>query len=174
MAFDGETCLGAAVIENIEEVLNLLATSTDEVTKGYKSGKEISLEYHSTYDNTVYELVPKNIIMGSMSYEELGTLYAEFKATALSIEENVNTPNIKVYPNPVSQQLNIIIENSNSRTSDNLQLKLIDIKGSIVITNEYSSNKKIINLDVSGLISGKYTLVLSNSNMRFTQKVIKK
>ena len=111
MAFDGETCVGAALIEDVNGILNLVATSTDEVNKGYKAGQIIRLEYHSLFDNTVFNLSPSKIMLGSMNYEELGTLYADFKATTLNINEN-NTNNIKVYPNPVSHQLHIVLESS--------------------------------------------------------------
>lgn len=174
MAFDRETCVGAAVIKDVGEVLNLVATSSDEVSKGYKAGQTIRLEYHSKFDNTIYELTPIKILMGSMNFEELGTLYADFKATELSVEENKNDTDITVYPNPVSQQLNIVLNISNPLILGKLQLKLIDIKGSVIISKEYASKQNVIILDVSGLMRGEYNLLLSNSNMRFTQKVIKK
>jgi len=174
MAFDGETCVGAAVVDDVEKVLNLVATSTDEVNKGYKAGQTIRLEYHSLYDNTVYNLTPTKIMLGSMNYEELGTLYADFMATALSIDENTNTPNIKIYPNPVSQQLHIVMGFEKTQPGERINLKLINITGSVVIAKEYSLDQSVINLDVNGLPSGEYTLVLANDNVRFVRKVIKK
>jgi hypothetical protein len=174
MAFDGEVCVGAVIVEDIDEILNLVATSTDEVNKGFKSGQTIRLEYHSIYDNAVYELIPKNIIMGSMNYEALGTLYAEFKANALSIEESNNTHEIKVYPNPVSQQLHIVLELNNTQPGERINLKLINIAGKVVIAREFNANQPVINLSVADLPSGEYTFLLTNANIRFTQKVIKK
>ncbi len=46
MAFDGETCVGAVIVEDTDLILNLVATNTDNVNKGYKSGAAIRLEYH--------------------------------------------------------------------------------------------------------------------------------
>ena len=175
MAFDGEVCVGAVIVEDIDEILNLVATSTDEVNKGFKSGQTIRLEYHSYYDNTVYELIPKNIILGSMNYEALGTLYADFKVQALSIEEsNNNTSEIKVYPNPVSQQLHIVLERDKKQAGERINLKLINMEGKVVIVHEFNANQPVINLSVADLPSGEYTLLLTNSNIQFTQKVIKK
>lgn len=174
MAFDGDVCVGAAVIKDVNEILNLVATSSDEVSKGYRSGQTIRLEYHSASDNTVYELVPAKILLGSMNYEELGTLYAEFRANALSINESEDIPKIKVYPNPVSHQLHIVMQTANLKLNGKLDLKIINITGMVVIAKEYATNQSVINLDVAGLPAGEYTLLLTSASTRFTQKVIKK
>lgn len=174
MAFDGNVCVGAAVIKDVNEILNLVATSSDEVNKGYKSGQLIRLEYHSASDNTVYELVPGKILLGSMNYEELGTLYAEFRANVLSINESENIPKIKVYPNPVSHQLHIVMQTANLKPNGKLNLKIINITGMVLIAKEYAANQSVINLDVAGLPAGEYTLLLTSASTRFTQKVIKK
>lgn len=173
MAFDGATCVGAAIIEDVNGILNLVATSTDEVNKGYRSGQTIRLEYHSTYDNTVHELVPEKILLGSMNFEELGTLYAEFKAVALGIGNN-NTTDIKVYPNPVSHQLHIVLGNDNIQLSESINLRLINLSGSVIMTKEYNTKQSVINLNVNSLPTGEYTLLLTSKNIKFTQKVIKK
>ena len=174
LAFDNEVCVGASVIDDINVLLNLVATSTDEVNKGFKSGKVIRLEYHSTYDNTVYELVPKKILMGSMNYEELGTLYAEFKAQILSTDQNNVIGNIRVFPNPVAQQLHIVLENENISQGESFNIKLIDINGKTVRQREVNKNQNVINLEVGNLPSGEYVLSLVSSKIQFTQKVIKK
>ena len=173
MAFDGETCVGAAVVEDVNKILNLVATSTDEVNKGYKAGQIIRIEYHSIFDNTVFDLTPTKIILGSMNYEELGTLYADFKATTLNISEN-NTNQIKVYPNPVSHQLHIVMDIATTISGESINLQLINLAGKIIFTNKYNLNNSIINLDVAGLPTGEYTLILANDEVKFTQKVIKK
>ncbi len=173
LAFDGSTCVGAAIVKDVKEVVNLVATSTDEVNKGYKSGQLIRLEYHSTYDNKVYDLKPNKIIMGTMTYEELGTLYAEFAANALGVNNQNNETDIKVYPNPVSHQLHIVLKNS-IQVSESIELKLININGSVVLSKKYNTNQNLINLEVNSLPAGEYTLLLTSENVKFTQKVIKK
>ncbi len=174
MAFDEETCVGAIIVEDVDHILNLVATNTDNVNKGYKSGEAIRLEYHSTYNNTVYELIPENIIMGSMNYEALGTFYADFKANALGIEEEENTSEIKVYPNPVSQQLHIVLDIDKTQSGESINLKLVNMIGKVVLARKVQTNQSVINIDVAGLPPGEYALLMVNENMRFTQKVIKK
>ena len=173
MAFAGDVCAGAAIVKDVDLLLNLVATSTDEVNKGYRSGQAIRLEYHSTYDNTVYKLIPKKIIMGSMTYDKLGTFYAQFKANALSVAQN-NSSNIKVYPNPAGHQLYIVLDNAKTTKGKNTKLQLINISGAVVMEKEIQNNQSIVNLDVAGLPSGEYTLVVANDDMKFVRKVIKK
>ena len=174
MAFAGNVCTGATTVENVNQVLNLVATSTDEVNKGYKSGQEIRLEYHSIYNNTVYELAPSKIIIGSMNYEELGTLYAEFKADALGVDKDEDQLDINVYPNPVNQQLNIVFNFDNAAPSEYINLELLNITGQIVFSGKYNLNQLFANVDVSGLSPGVYTLLLTTENLKFMRKIVKK
>lgn len=174
MAFDGEVCVGATAVEDVEKVLNLVATSTDEINKGYRAGQAIRLEYHSLYDNAIYDLSPTKIMLGNMNFEELSTLYADFKATTLNINEINRTPEIKVYPNPVSQQLHIVLESKKTSSGEYMNLKLFNLAGHTVIAKEIITVQSIINLDVASLPAGIYTLHLFNSNSNFIQKVIKK
>lgn len=168
MAFDGSTCVGAVIIEDVNGVLNLVATSSDEVNKGYKSGQTIRLEYHSTYDNTVYDLIPQKILLGSMNYEELGTLYAEFKANALGIDDNNATP-IKVYPNPVTNY----IFNIETQFNHLVQLNIMDISGRIVHKEKLIKKNNEITLD--GISEGMYFIqLLDNGLIVHQQKIIVK
>jgi len=108
-----------------------------------------------------------------MNYEELGTLYADFKATTLNINEN-NTNNIKVYPNPVSHQLHIVLDINTIKSGESINLQLINIAGKVILANKYNLNNSVINLDIAGLPTGEYTLILANDKVKFAQKVIKK
>lgn len=99
---------------------------------------------------------------------------ADFNAVALNIDENINTPNIKVYPNPVSQQLNIVLENDDILKGEALNLNLFNTSGNIVIQKKVTANQSVISLDLATLPPGEYTLLLVNPNFKFTQKVIKK
>jgi len=173
LAFAGDVCAGAAIVDDVNALLNLVATSTDKVNKGYKAGQTIRLEYHSTNDNAVYELIPTKIIMGSMSYEELGTFYANFKANALSIEEH-ESGSIKVYPNPVTHQLYIVPEFNNKIYGEKIELQLINMTGAVVIEKDFPLNQSVINLKVANLPNGEYNMVVINKDVRFVRKIVKK
>lgn len=79
-----------------------------------------------------------------------------------------------MYPNPVSHQLHIVLGNDNSQLSESINLRLINLSGSVIISKEYNTNQSVINLDVSSLPAGEYTLLLTTENLKLTQKVIKR
>ena len=89
------------------------------------------------------------------------------------MEEIDNTPSVKVYPNPVSQQLHVVMETNQLTTSERINLKLVNLSGKVVIDKEVLGNQSVINLDMVLLPSGEYTLVMTSLKLKFTQKVIK-
>ena len=173
LAFDGGICVGAGTITNIDELLNIVATSSDHVNKGFNKGSTIRLELHSISENIIYELSPEKIILGSMNYESLGTLYAIFKADALSVDENITKNNFSVYPNPVGSQLHIVTELTDSKPNETIQLKLINIEGKILISSHFPLSQKTNTINLSSLSAGEYTLLLSTTDIHYTKKIIK-
>jgi len=80
------------------------------------------------------------------------------------------TPNIHIFPNPVSNIISIEFTNNHYP----LQIKLIDLKGRYVnglnITNN-GGNKHLINL--KGLEDGIYFLQIQTNTSTCTHKIIK-
>lgn len=74
---------------------------------------------------------------------------------------------IKIYPNPVNQNLQII-----NNINENLSAKIIDINGRSVIEHSLNKTKTILKLDIS---SGIYNVLITNKigQIIFTQKIIK-
>ena len=84
-----------------------------------------------------------------------------------SIEKNINviisgindfsSSNIKVYPNPASNKLNIDFnENFKLRS-----LVISDITGKVVLKKTYNDNYDLLELDLSGIKSGVYVVELN-------------
>jgi len=174
LAFDGEECVGGRVVEETDKILNLVATSSNNQGKGFRSGQLIRLEYHSNFTGKTFELIPSRIMLGSMNFEELGTLYADFKANALGVDENGELSDIKVYPNPVSHQLHILLSDIQMNSSGTVKVDLISLSGKVVLSDAFPMQQSVINMDMSQLSSGEYTLLLTSENLNFTKKVIKK
>jgi len=172
MAFNGEVCVGAAIVERVDAILNMVATGTDEQNAGFKSGATIRLEYHATYDQSVYELSPGEILLGSMQYEELGTLYAVFKADKIS-EDALEEFKINVYPNPVSHQLHIVMEYPGEQEHQTVDIRLYSIRGDVVHSEKSNTGQSVVNLDMGNLPTGEYTMVILVGNQKHTHKIIK-
>ena len=77
------------------------------------------------------------------------------KQVILGIQDITNRGDIRIYPNPVSNQLNV------SLTNNGVDFKWIHIyntNGQLVISNTISSSD--MNIDVGSLINGIYFLKL--------------
>ncbi len=84
------------------------------------------------------------------------------------INEGNNT--LKIFPNPVSDNLNIYLPDGEVYNS----LELIDLKGNVVISQVFVSEKdSSVKVDLTGLSRGIYVLVLGGEKP-FSQKVFVK
>jgi len=83
-----------------------------------------------------------------------------------SIEDNEDQNQINVYPNPVTDLLNVNIDLSNGEKTN---YKIFDLNSKIVNSNELLNNQ----IDVSNLIKGVYILEINNSNNTNKIKFIK-
>ncbi|WP_353780071.1 M28 family peptidase [Winogradskyella sp. 3972H.M.0a.05] len=83
----------------------------------------------------------------------------------LSTEE-FETNEITIFPNPVSDSINI-----NTPLTDDLKFKLIDVSGKVILTTE--SDRQNTSIDVSKLASGVYFLSISTSEKSGLFKIVK-
>ncbi len=134
-----------------------------------KNGVYMSNDYGNTWISINNGLVPAKIL----SLESgSGTLYAGSDKAGVwkcSIYEllDINSyllDKIKIYPNPVSEILNI-------ETPETSTLEIINIQGQIVSTKTISD--KTGSIDVSELRSGVYTLRIKTDNGIMMKKIIK-
>ena len=78
---------------------------------------------------------------------------------------------VKLYPNPINEFLNIELINSNEK----VVLSIIDIKGSIIYTAQFGSLKGNINerINLSQLEGGVYLIRIKSGEEIITRKIIK-
>lgn len=86
----------------------------------------------------------------------------------LAINKNIANQDIKLYPNPVNEQLNIIFEND---TLEKTIIEITDLNGRILKTNTINSENSSIN--TSDLSKGIYIVRVTNSGLTTNQKIIK-
>jgi hypothetical protein len=77
-----------------------------------------------------------------------------------------NLANIEFFPNPVNEILNIRLADNASAS-----IRINDVNGKLVYSDHSSSDKHEVNM--SGLKSGVYTLVVSSDNAARTFKIVK-
>lgn len=94
--------------------------------------------------------------------------------STLSIDEVNVSSEINVWPNPFTDQISIRFTNFNS---SKLQIKLFDIKGSIIFSKQltYDEGDSINLNDLGGLQKGIYFMTITNTstNSRYTEKIVK-
>jgi hypothetical protein len=107
--------------------------------------------------NYVYEVAKATI--GASLYFAVASLP--------TIIEKKNKTNILIYPNPVQEVLTI---NIGENYPNDLTLKLTNSLGKTVIEKQINNTKEQLNL--SHFPSGIYTLIISSSTIRITEKII--
>jgi hypothetical protein len=93
--------------------------------------------------------------------------------TTQSIQEpNINFLDIKVYPNPTSDLLNIRINHSSIQQ---FVISITDLQGKEVYNGTYSGIANTIGINTSSFSNGSYILSLSDNNQQIlgTYKIIK-
>ncbi|WP_262494687.1 T9SS type A sorting domain-containing protein [Flavobacterium davisii] len=76
---------------------------------------------------------------------------------------------VNVYPNPSNGLINISFD----RTPNHFTLKINDINGRIVYTEEITNNTRDIQtINLDSLQKGFYILSLKSSTINFTQKIL--
>lgn len=92
-------------------------------------------------------------------------------SSATGISENNFVQNLSIFPQPASEQLNISF---NSNTSEQLNLKLFDITGKIILQQTFKSvsGQNHFNINTSDLENGIYMITLGNEQHSITNKIL--
>jgi hypothetical protein len=77
---------------------------------------------------------------------------------------------LKVYPNPVQDQLTIELNNKNQ---DQLMITILDVCGKIVLTGNYQPGKKPVTVSTKNLAAGTYLLQAKDKTGIYNVKFIK-
>lgn len=101
---------------------------------------------------------------GTWSAPFTQTIFINGGTTDINNEEEIIS--VKVYPNPVSNQLNVEIQN-NKETDFNV--KLIDITGKIMMNTQLKNNSFI---DVSSFAKGTYSLLIEVNSKVIAKRII--
>ena len=102
--------------------------------------------------------LPADTMSGVHHNKEVAFSYT---VSPTSINDQVNTPFVKVYPNPARDELNIVF----SGETEPFKINLINTLGQIILQTQ--SNK----MDVSGITSGIYFINIRTANYELNKKV---
>ena len=91
------------------------------------------------------------------------------KKAGLSNDISNKNNEVNVFPNPVTQKLNIILPKNFSNKSE---VTVIDLIGQVVFYESYENNQ-LLQVNLSGINEGVYFVVISNGTDMITHKIIK-
>ena len=97
------------------------------------------------------------------------TLHFEIKiGDYVNIEENIAN-NFIVYPNPSNDIFNV----KGIQSEDEVEVKITDLKGSLIIDKHFQVNHNQIQVDLSGYTEGIYVLTIKTQDITVVKKIIK-
>ncbi len=85
----------------------------------------------------------------------------------LSTDETIFSSEVKVFPNPASQYVNVSLK----KPSDEVLLSVYDVMGRLVKQKSFEGENEL-QISVEALQSGTYYLKISEGNKQFTKKLI--
>ena len=107
-----------------------------------------------------------------VDYFELSESEFDYECDLSELTLSIEDPEerqLLVYPNPNNGRFDLVFS---SLLLDEVELTLIDIKGSTVYSKKLAPNRPVLSMDVSDLSSGLYVLKVVSNNRAFTQKII--
>jgi len=121
----------------------------------------------NTFDNNVYMSAPLYVPIGCKSLYENASSWKKFNnivETGELIDENLEE-NFSVFPNPSSDFINISCDNMKS-------LEIVSMTGKSVMKTSVSTDE--ININISGLTSGIYIVIITTEQGCFTKEIVKR
>ena len=175
-AFDSQgNCIGAANITEKGSNILLIAYGDDGSTEIKDGAEEGELITFRAYDAaTGIETGLKPVFSESFANHDglfvSGGLSAitSFKSGATGIGENGHSFDVRVYPNPAKDMLNLVFDDSNSL--DGISFELINSNGSKVLSQNIS--ERHTKLNISHLQPGVYILKIYDKGNSVVSKLI--
>jgi hypothetical protein len=118
---------------------------------------------HSVGQSSVIGTSQLNSTTVSQGYQQ--AIFSEY-----IVESSSNFPEVKLYPNPFSTQINFDLP----QDYDNIQIRIINMNGRIVLRKTFNSDNKSILLNPPFLSDSGYIITLTAHNFYYKTKIIKK
>jgi hypothetical protein len=154
-----------------------------ETCDKYKTWKKHTFDVSTRYirlsmTESVYAAVNEIVVFGYLANEEVQKKSAPVDSRNLTVTSHsmsLNTPEIKLYPNPAVNEVKIYLT---SEMNENFQIEIFNLKGQLAFRKNFDrpfAEEVSINLAAISLNEGVYILKYSNNNgVVQTRKFMKK
>ncbi|MFV0500594.1 MAG: T9SS type A sorting domain-containing protein [Bacteroidales bacterium] len=121
--------------------------------------------FNYQYDNNGNRIIREVIVLSNKSSN------TSILNDSLEIQDKMtfSKDNVKIYPNPTKGNLKIEFDNNSSL--DDVNITIIDMKGSVIYHSDNISNSNIINM--SEAPTGAYILNIRTNTKKYDWKIIK-
>ncbi|GEP51816.1 hypothetical protein FNO01nite_24880 [Flavobacterium noncentrifugens] len=139
----------------------------DSYTNGTTAGLDpAEIDFIAT---AIYEEGAENTVASTARFDNYVVRAVATDMLLLSVDQIENdVENVAVYPNPVSDIINVSVKNHNIA-----QVSVSDMNGRIVKTNKFE-NRSDVKMDVSDLSAGIYIIDIVSENTHTIKKIVKK
>ncbi len=125
-------------------------------------------------DGTSLSWTAGELISQSFSADTLiltqGFQQGEITVTTTASELQGLSMDVKVYPNPVRNMLNIDFKGMMDQTA---RVKLMNLNGKVILTREFNNPSNITRINLNGTTPGTYMLEVSIKGRSKTFKIVK-
>lgn len=138
------------VTDKLNVQFNNLSSNSDSLLWLFGDGNSSNTEnpLHTYNDYGIYQVLLK----------ALGICNDDSLSIELILEENVEPESgIKVFPNPTSHQLNVIVSIPNMQS---MKVRLVNLLGQVIFTELHNGEQFQTFLDVTSVSAGRYFLIM--------------
>ncbi len=169
---DGEEWLLKNILAVNENLLWGIHDSGQGIVKITSSDSEIYSEnnfYHSDPDIYLSAIKFANesvgFMVGSRNYGDSGIIWKNDSGINTMDSRDEQLPLFQIYPNPASDELNIVFDNP-----ENVKVTMTDMSGKQIYSKSF--NEKKIRINTAQIPKGTYILSVETNLKKHTQKII--
>ncbi len=175
--FDGDVCVGAAVINANNETVIITCSQHDpasEIIDGFSAGNPISIKVWKKQSGDVFD-VEFTLLEGAVVFAPLETMIGEIESLITGISTFDGRLSYSIHPNPFAQKTTLMFS---LKESQDLGISIRNLNGSTVLEipgQTFTKGEHAIEIDLQDLEKGIYFMTIqSNSGANSTmQKLIK-
>jgi len=167
----GTHCPGIIMPPEVPGILSDGRTGSSDLPPVYAVPDDVAM---STGYNISTPVVPEGTMVNGAAYsanmKDISARRRAYSATATGVR-NAGSYVSTVYPNPVLSATRVVL---NTLTSSPVTVDVVDANGNIVRTYDYSAGIYNLDVDMSGLQQGIYSVRVYGKDISFTNlKIVK-
>ncbi len=162
------------LIWQTELEVNIAEFSIEKLDPGENDFAIIGTVHSKNNFNNKYQFIDVNPL--SENYYRLKIIDNDGNytfSTVININKKQGTNTAQIFPNPVKNNLNILLNNLENK--DDFLIEIMDSSNKTVLKNKvkYSNNKSITSIDISNLNIGIYFVKITSNNFSIAKKIVK-